>query len=160
MGPINFIKRVLGFPTKWEMCDYLGDEIFIEVFHPNSYGFHFKWSNFHFKWSKASNNLKYACLMYPGLEDELKLLQCVNPEMTRIRYKDEKKKSMGCQFYSMTDFIRDAYYLIKIDTKIDTVVLFSEFNVDNLPLSHLPISIALFMRWHNNRVEELSENHI
>ena len=123
------------------MCEYLGDSLFIEVFEPNSKRFHFKWSKFHFKWSNASDSLKDACLMYSGLEDELKLLQCVNPEF-------KNDKSMGRKFYAMTGSIREDNYLIEIGSDV-----FADYNVDNLPLSHFPVSIALFMGWHNNRVK-------
>jgi len=141
MGPINFIKSILGFP-EWQMQEYLGDLLFIEVFQPNSKRFHFKWSKFHFKWSKASERLKDACLMYPGLEDELKLLQCVNPEF-------KNDKSMGRKFYAMTDIIREDTSKSKIEMGS---AMFEEYNVDNLPLSHFPVSIALFMDFHNSRV--------
>jgi len=142
MGPINFIKSILGFP-EWQMCDYLGDSLFIEVFEPNSKRFHFKWSKFHFKWSNASERLKDACLMYPGLEDELKLLQCVNPEF-------KNDKSMGRKFYAMTDIIREDYYHIEFGSDV-----FAKYNVDNLPLSHFPVIISLFMDWHNGRARRI-----
>ena len=141
MGPINFIKRVLGLRSD-QGCDSLGifDDVLKEVFHPNDSS-----GKFHFKWSKAlSYEIKYACLLYPGLEQELKLLQCVNP-LPENRCNDHQ--TMGCQFYWMTKSIRDGNSDIYIDYGV-----FAEYNIDNLPLSHLPQSIAYFKLSHNNRV--------
>ena len=122
-GPINFIKRILGIG--------LIEDIDLSMDFPRLH------------------NLKSACLEHPGLENELKLLQCVNP-LPEDRRNDHK--IMRCQFYSMTNCIRDNLIvrLIEIDCTV-----FAKYNVDHLPLSHLPVSMYLYICWHNHRVEEL-----
>ena len=170
MGPINFIKRVLNNIEHNKKIygvggvgepHFLGgyDEIFDEVFHvrtlDSSFRFAFHWKmdwemvdNFGFIRSKESYTLQYALRQFPGLEQELKLLECVHPLPENRLLLCGKEKSMGGQFYLMSKRITVRNWSVEIDSSI-----FQEFNRDNLPLSHLRKSIALYVYWHNFRVD-------